>query len=66
MNGSLRERHFGICEGLSYLEFNAAKEMNGEDFAPENSESIGDVRNRARDILKTIAKQIEWVITRAS
>ena len=55
----LRERHFGICEGQSYLEFNAAKEINGEDFHPENGESIGTIRDRARQILKTIAKQIE-------
>ena len=56
---STRERNFGVFEGQTYSEFSVAKNEYGEDFAPENSESIGDVRNRARDFIKSIPNQLE-------
>ena len=56
---SIRERSLGIFEGQSYSEFNEAQKRYGEDFAPENGESYGDSRNRARDFIKSIPKQLE-------
>ena len=58
----IRERNFGVFEGQTYSEFSVAKNEYGEDFAPENSESIGDIRNRARDFIKSIPEQLEWVL----
>ena len=54
-----RERCLGIFEGQNISEFHSTTDNKGEDFTPENGESIGDLRNRARDIFKTIVKQIE-------
>ena len=54
-----RERCLGIFEGQNISEFYSTTENKGEDFTPENGESIGDLRNRTRDIFKTIVKQIE-------
>ena len=56
---SIRERSLGIFEGQSISEFNEAQKRYGEDFAPENGESYGDSRNRARDFIKSIPKQLE-------
>ena len=56
---SIRERSLGIFEGQSYSEFNEAQKRYGEDFAPENGESYGDSRNRARDFIRSIPKQLE-------
>ena len=59
MNGPIG-RSLGIFEGQSYTKFNEAQKKYGEDFAPENSESYGDIRNRARSFLKSISnKQLQ-------
>jgi len=55
----LRERNFGIFEGKSYDFCRDFMDKHGVDAAPENGESGAELKERAHEFLKSLAKVVD-------
>ena len=54
----LREKHFGVFEGQTSMEWRAEKGTIGVDFTPENGESDETLQNRGKEFFQFVVKEV--------